>query len=776
MRKLRRRLIALSFVILSGALGAAFLYLRSSLPDYSGSIVVPGLDSRVTIARDANGVPTIKATSERAAYFALGYVHAQDRLWQMEQMRRLGAGRLSEIVGARALASDRFMRTLGLYRTAEANIAQLSEEARAALEAYSQGVNGFLATRTGALPPEFLLLGAAPESWRPADSLVFGRIMAMRLAGNWREELIRSKLAEILPQDRIDDLWAPPPAATRGPVSGARLGGLAEAMLAAIPETLQPLLASNAWAVDGGRTTTGKPILANDPHLAFDTPNIWYLARIEAPELVVAGATVAGVPYHLLGHNQHLAWGITTTHADTMDLFVERPVGQDHYETQDGPEAFASRTETIKVKDAPDEILTIRASRHGPIISDLLGEQAQGKVLALSATALRDDDRTGEAIYRMTKAKDWDSFREALRDFHSPPQNIMYAGQDGLIAMTVAGRVPKRKTGDGTLPMAGWDGTNGWSGLLPRDVMPQFVAPAEGFIVNANNRPVGEDYPHLLAANWPESYRADRITERLREDRAHTPESSLTLQQDVVSGEALHLLPLLLARLPRGDARTEETRDLLSRWDGRMMRNRPEPLIFSAWMIAFQSALVGETLLRLPAGLAGPRPYFIAKVLEGAAAWCYAPGTTEPDKCGAVAAKSLTKALADLEERHGARMAKWRWGDAHMVRFEHPIFLTIPGLAQILAAELETDGGDFTINRGSFDPRAERPFLDRHGPGMRAVYDLADLGKSRFIIAMGQSGNPFSRHWSDLATLWRDGGSFTLDGPIVDTLLLEPPS
>jgi len=324
--------------------------------------------------------------------------------------------------------------------------------------------------------------------------------------------------------------------------------------------------------------------------------------------------------------------------------------------------------------------------------------------------------------------------------------------------------------------MAGWDGANGWSGLLPRDVMPQFVAPADGFIVNANNRPVGDDYPHLLAANWPESYRADRITERLREDRTHTPESSLTLQQDVVSGEAIHLLPLLLSRLPRGDARTEEARDLLSRWDGRMLRNRPEPLIFSAWMTALQSALVGETLLRLPTGLAGPRPYFITKVFEGATAWCDAPGTPEPDKCDAVAARSLAKALDVLEERHGGRMAKWRWGDAHMVRFEHPIFRAIPGLAQILAVELETDGGDFTINRGSFDPRGESPFQDRHGPGMRAVYDLADLGKSRFIIAMGQSGNPFSRHWSDLATLWRDGGSVTLNGETVATLFLEPPS
>ncbi|MBF0375770.1 MAG: penicillin acylase family protein, partial [Alphaproteobacteria bacterium] len=489
-------MVLLSVVSILLAAGAGgWVWLGRSLPVVEGRLAVAGLRAPVEVARDRHGIPRITAGGPHDAYFALGFVHAQDRLWQMEAQRRLGAGRLAELVGEAAVPTDRFMRILGLYRLAEGSLAAMSPEARAVFEAYAAGVNAFLAQgRT--LPPEFLVLRHRPEAWAPADSLVWGRLMAMRLSGNWREELLRARL----PAEKARMLWPDYPA--DGPTTlDTALDGAAERLLAAMPEAVRPVLASNVWVLGGRHTHSGKPLLVNDPHLPFEAPVLWYLARLEMPGLSLTGATVPGVPLHLLGQNGAAAWGITTTHGDTMDLFVEREAaGGDGraYQTPDGPLPFATRDEVIRVRDGADVVVTVRATRHGPIV-------VEDPPMALSATALLEGDRTAEAIWRINHAGSWAEF------VHTPQQNIAWAGSDGTIGFVVAGRVPRRKAGDGTLPRSGWSGEFDWNGWVPFEELPRLVDPPSGRIVNANNKPVPEGYPHLLAADWPDPHRARRI-------------------------------------------------------------------------------------------------------------------------------------------------------------------------------------------------------------------------------------------------------------------------
>ena len=470
----RTAALALALVLCTGGVGL-LLWLRASLPRLDGRLALPGLHGTVTVARDAFGIPRISAGDEHDGYFALGFVHAQDRLWQMEAQRRVGAGRLAELVGEPGLPSDRFMRTLGLYRLAEATYRDLDPPVRAAIDAYGEGVNAWLSTRDRPLPPEFQLLGATPEAWRPADTLVWGKLMALQLAGNWRDELLRARLAARLPPERMRVLW-PEGAAAEGPTIQG-LGDTAGALLAGLPEVVMPRLASNIWVVSGALSETGKPILANDPHLALQAPILWYLATLSVPGLEVSGATVPGVPFHLMGHNRGMAWGFTTTSSDTMDLFIERLEGADAYLTPDGPQPLETRPETIRVKDRPDVVITVRTTRHGPLVTDAL-TQPPPLPMALAAAALAPGDRTVQAMWKLNRATGWDEFVAAMADFHAPQQNVAMAAIDGTIGIYSPGRVPIRRQGDGTVPRPGWTGEFDWTGWIPFDQLPHARDPA----------------------------------------------------------------------------------------------------------------------------------------------------------------------------------------------------------------------------------------------------------------------------------------------------------
>ena len=769
MRGLWRR-IGLGLLVLPALLlvaaGGGFLWLRSGLPRDEGTLRLAGLTAPVTVIRDRDGVPLIRATSEADAYFALGFVHAQDRLWQMELHRRIPAGRLAELFGAQALPVDRLMRTIGLYRRIVASMDGLPPEVRRALAAYAAGVNAWLAARTGPLPPEFLLVGLTPEPWRPVDALAWGALMTMRLSGNWRGELLRARLARRLGPTRLKVLF--PDAADDTPATLPDRRALyrrlpLDRLWAALPRCTVPSTASNEWVVSGRRSATGKPVLANDPHLGFTAPGLWYLARIETPELKLTGATVPGVPFTILGHNGTIAWGFTTTTSDVEDVFIEKldPTDPTRYLTPDGPRRFTRRTETIKVRGGTDVTLEIRETRHGPVLDGLLPADpalpGRGYVLALAATYLAPDNGTATAMYRLNRARDWRGFVAALRSWSAPQQNIVYADIQGNIGFYAPGRVPIRRAGDGFMPAPGWTGSHDWIGVIPFAALPNVYNPAGGVIVNANNRVVPPGYPYFISRDWSLPYRANRILKMLATRPRLTLDGAARMQADIRSLMARDMLPLLL-RFPATGARDRKARAVLRRWDGAMDRTRPEPLIFSAWMRALARALFAdETGALYPARLRR-RPRVLRTMLTRDTRWCDDVRTTaRRESCGARVAAALATALADLTKRYGAEMKSWRWGAAHRASFRNRVLERVPVIGGWANIDIATDGGDFTVNRGTTNPGdAKHPFRHVHGAGFRAIYDLSDLGRSRFMQATGQSGNPFSRHYRDLNRRWRD--------------------
>ncbi|MSO76447.1 MAG: penicillin acylase family protein [Alphaproteobacteria bacterium] len=771
MRRLKARLFrSLIFLAALLAVGGAggYLWLLTSLPQIEGEIAVAGIGSTVAISRSPEGVPTIRAESEQDAYFGLGFVHAQDRLWQMEAMRRVAAGRMAELVGAKALPLDRFMRTLGLYRLAEDDAEQMPASVRGALEAYAAGVNAFLAHHPRALPIEFAALLHRPEPWRTADSLVWGRLMALRLGAGWRGDLLRGRVAARLGHSALDTLWPPYPPGAPSTVTaqgallemaGLEMAGAIDRLLASLPDDIVGQGASNAWVIAGERTRSGKPLLANDPHLALGVPNVWYLARIELPDWQLAGATHPGVPFIILGHNGRIAWGFTTTGGDTSDIFIDRLVPGDpsRYVMPEGPRALTVREESIRVRWGKDAIHTVRATHHGPVVSDVAREVCdltpEGHVLALADTALLPGDLTAVAVHGLNWASNAEDVATALQSFHAPQQNVFYGDRAGNIGFHAPARVPIRQAGDGRLPLPGWTGEFEWIGYLPFSSLPHSLNPSSGYIANANERPVPAGHPHFLGADWEPPFRAQRLRELIDMAGPHDIDRSATIQLDILSPEVADLLPLLLSASPASE-RAASAMSLLSRWDGRMDRSRPQPLIYYAWLREAIREVFEPRLGPVFAIWWSERPLAFIRALANPGAWCQAEGPG----CSAKLAAALERALDQLTGRHGSDMARWRWGDAHRARFKHALFDGVPIIGNLLELSIESDGGSYTLNRGMPQIAAQKdPFANVHGAGYRAIYDLGDLDRSRFAIAAGQSGNPLSRHYGDLLKGWRDG-------------------
>ena len=770
-------------------------WLLTGLPDYSRTLTVSGLGAPVHIARDLHAVPRIQAESMTDAYFALGFVHAQDRLWQMDMMRRLGAGRLAEILpgalGDWALRSDRSMRTLGLYRLAESSYAALAPEVRYALDVYAAGVNFCLESWQGPLPLEFQLLGYRPEPWKPADTLVWSKLEALQLSGNFREELLRARLMTVLTQPQLNELFPSEqaPSTLAALPENPDLAALAERVSAALPQPLGPDTASNEWVVDGAHSASGKPVLANDPHLGLQAPILWYLARIETPGLILAGATVPGVPFHILGHNGAIAWGATSTGSDTQDLFVERLAPDDpgRYQTPLGFKLFESRTEIIRLRDGTSQTVTIRASAHGPILpedSPLANTKAApGHVLALAFTGLSDKDTSAEAFYRLDRARDWKDFTAALRLYQSPQVNFAYADTTGTIGFISPGLVPVRSRGSGLLPAPGWSGAWDWTGTLPFESLPQAVNPASGRFVNANNAPVGPAFFPPLAARWPDPVRAKRIEALLDKAGPQSVAASVAMQKDIITPYARPLLALMLPR-PGPDTEAlsraaQKAVKLLRTWNLQAGRNQPQPLIFSWWLRVLNRELFAERLGPMFRDYWSLNPRVIAHILSEAPSWCDLPGRLHSRSCSDLLRSSLETTVLDITARHGQDPAGWRWGEEHRAALVHPLFGRIPGLRSLFAVGTPADGDSFTLNQGGTAVADDdAPFADIHGPGLRAVYDLADLDQSLFVIATGQSGNPLSPYYRDFVRLWRDGSMValgsTLAGAPLATTELKP--
>jgi penicillin amidase len=765
LRLLRRLLVSIGFVaLLVAALVSGVLWL--TLPPRSQQARIPGLSGAVDVGFDADGIPRIHAPSATDAAAALGFVHARDRLFQMDMMRRAASGRLSEIAGPATLNYDRMMRTLGLRRQALASYQALPADARAMLDAYARGVNAWIAARGRFSAPEFLFLGT-PEPWQPVDSLLWGETMGLWLSANWRTELSRYALEPRLPRQKIDELWPSVPGDGKPQASAApdrQHADAAPALLDLLPRFPDPYTlphtASNAWAVDGRRTATGEPLLAGDPHLAFGFPPIWYLARIETPQGVLAGATAPGVPFLVLGHNGHIAWTFTTTGADVQDIFIETPAGDGQYQTPEGPRPFAVREERIKVRGEPDQLLTVRETRHGPVISDLVGAKP---LLAVSMANLASDNTAAAGLLALNQATDVDQAGKAAAMITSPVQNLLVADRR-QIALFVTGRVPIRRAGDGSAPVSG-DGSHDWVGWASGDQLPHYVAPDSGRLVNANDRIAPPDFPVFLGRDWFGDWRSRRIRELLDRSDKHTAADFARMQVDTYSTFARLVLPALLAVPVDGDA-ARRAQALLRDWDGSMTIDAPQPLIFNAWTQFFYGRVLQEAGIAASDG--GPLLEFVGYALSPPGAhWC-------GGDCTAMLRASLSDATADLSRRFGPDPAAWRWGEAHPAVFAHPMLRSMPILGTLGTLSIPSPGDDSTVDRGG---PAYKQFQSVHGPEYRGVYDLADLDRSLFVVAPGQSGNLLSRHARDFLTRWRDGVTVTLGpaaGATTATIRLSP--
>ncbi len=757
LRLVRRLLTGLGVLLLLLAATVTGL-LWFTLPPRSQQARIPGLTGPVDINFDADGIPRIRAGNAVDAAAALGFVHARDRLFQMDLMRRAASGRLSELAGSSTLGLDRMMRTLGLRRSAVEDYAALPPESRAILQAYASGVNAWIAARGRFSAPEFLVLGT-PEPWEPIDSLLWGKTMGLWLSMNWRTELSRHALAGRVPPQRIDELWAPtaggdgrPEAALARAVRFAMADTDLATVLPRFPDPFtQPGSASNEWAVDGRHSATGAPLLAGDPHLAFSFPGIWYLARIDTPQRVLAGATAPGVPFLVIGHNGHIAWTFTTTGADVQDVFIETPAGDGRYQTPDGPQLFRLHEERIKVRGEPDVTLTVRETRHGPVVSDLSG----GKdILAVSMANLIPGDQAAAGLQALNQAQDVDAAGKAAAMITSPVQNLLVADKE-RIALFVTGRVPIRKAGDGSAPVPG-DGSHDWIGWASGEQLPHVVAPASGRLVNGNDRIAPPDFPVFLGRDWFGDFRARRIREMLDGSTRHTAAGFARMQTDVASTFARDILPALRA-VPPPDGIAGRAQALLATWDGSMTQDAPQPLIFNAWIQRFYAGVLQQSAVPLADG--GPLIEFVAYVLSPRGAhWC-------GGDCTKLLHTALLDATADLAARFGDDPAAWRWGEAHEAVFAHPVLRAVPLLGRLATFSIPSPGDDSTVDRGG---PAFNSFQSVHGAGYRGVYDLADLDRSLFVVAPGQSGNPLSRHARDFLARWRDGQSVTL-GPTTET-------
>jgi penicillin G amidase len=783
------RIIGVCGVLSAVALAAGWTWLRQALPQTTGEVEVPGLSRALDVMRDAHGIPHVYAASSEDAYFALGYAHAQDRLWQMELGRRVASGTLSELLGERGLETDRLFRTLGLARHARANYAQLDASARPLLEAYARGVNAWLGGEQ-ALPLELRVLAATPRPWAPSDSLLLVKLLAWQLSGNWGAELRRVRLASKLTLDELAEFTAPHPG--NEPLDLARLfqvyarlelsvapraeqcrGALdlapaARALARFAPGRHGHAVGSNNWAVSGARSLTGAPLLANDPHLELRVPSQWYFAHLDAPGLSAIGASLPGVPGIILGRNDSVAWAFTNTFPDTQDLFLEKLApGQDgHYLTPAGPQPFERTLETIAVRGGDDVQLLVRHTRHGPVLSDVDDDARRllpaGHVLALSWTGFAEDDQTASFPLRAALATDAASFLQAARSFHAPQQNVTYADRAGVIGFVAAGRVPVRKPDNelaGLVPAPGWLEAYDWQGLLPFEELPQLAQPPLGQIVTANQRITPPGYAHWLGADWGPPYRAQRIGALLEQTSQHSLSSFRHIQLDQHSTVAARVLPPLLALLPR-PAPAAEALALLEAWDLQMGLAAPEPLIFSAWLRELSRELYADELEELFDDEWVEQPEFLRNVLtrDAQAHWCDNRGSAEVESCPIVVARAWSRAIRYLSERLGSEPRAWSWGDVHVAVARHPLFGQLPLLSRWFNLVNARGGDSSTVDVGSFwMDEEESAFQNDWGPSFRALYDLADLERSVAISNSGQSAHVLSPHYRDMNQLWASG-------------------
>ncbi len=743
-------------VLLAAATAAGLVWL--TLPGQQLHATIQGLSAPAEIKFDADGIPWISAQTADDAAAALGFVHARDRMFQMDLMRRAASGRLSEIIGPATLQYDRTMRVLGLRQAAIADYAALPPETRSMLDAYARGVNAWITAQGRFAAVEFLLLGP-PEPWTSVDCLLWAKTMGLSLSNNYRTELARLALAAKLPEEKINQLWpadseAGHPDASITTPAAIQTASMLGKILPRFPQPFTlPATASNEWAVGGAHTQTGAPLLAGDPHLGYSQPGIWYVAHIETPSGVLVGATAPGVPFLVLGHNGHIAWSFTSTGADVQDVFVETQTDANHYLGPEGPLPYELREERIAVRGQPDVLLTVRRTRHGPVISDLT--PASGQVIAVSMANLMPGDIAAAGLLALNRATDVAAAGRAAQQITSPVQNLLVADRTD-IALFLTGRVPIRRSGDGAAPVEGADGKHDWLGFADGEALPHLVDPPSGRLVNANERVAPPDFPVFLGRDWFGEWRSGRIRAMLEKSDRHTVADFAAMQTDVHSLFAERLLPRLKSVKPTAPLAINAAA-LVAAWDGEMKIDRPEPLIFNAWIREFRRMVLAAAGIGENAAVADLEFSAFLLTPEGAP-WC-------GGDCTKTLADALEKSTAALAALYGNDPTIWRWGIAHEAIFANPVLSRLPLLGTLTTGHIAAPGDESTVDRGGLDGA---DFNSDHGASFRGVYDLADLDRSRFVVTPGQSGNPASSHARDFITRWRNGDTIIL-GPFPST-------
>ncbi|MFY3384971.1 penicillin acylase family protein [Paracidovorax sp. MALMAid1276] len=819
---IKRTAVGLVVAVLLAGTGAA-VYVQRSFAVVDGKLGVAGLASVVQVRRDAADVTHIRAQSPQDAWFAMGFVHAQERTWQLEFNRRVMHGSLSEVFGEATLETDKLMRALDIMGAARRQYEGLPLAAREALQAYSRGIHAFHKNRPQALPPEFHVLGVKPGGdiaavWEPEDSVGWALMMALDLGGNWGNEFARLSVARTLDTERLWQLMPPYPgerpaasadlsalyrelgvykapaagtAASTPQAPGAQArtegGGIlsrqvSAGMLAWADELTQNAgtnegKGSNNWVLSGTRTVSGKPLLANDPHLGLSAPAIWYFAGVQAPAgkasdgspiaaIDAVGATLPGLPFVVLGRTDRVAWGFTNTGPDVQDLYVEQinPADASQYRTPDGWAAFGVRNETIRVKGRADVVVPLRSTRHGPVLSDAQAVHAEvldlsRYVLALRWSALDADNQTVLAGLLTNQAKNVDELFQALSHYHSPMQSVVAADDQGNIRFKAVGRVPLRDAANdirGVAPSPGWDARYDWKGWLAYAQTPQDDGARTGWVATANQRITAPDYAHYLAQDWALPYRYERIAELIEATDKHDAQSMQAIHGDVTSLATRRLLPHLRGAQsshPLAAAAQEE----LKGFDGVMDADKAAPLIFAAWTDELARGLIVPRIGadRFKATY-GKRDYRagLEGMLERDDRWWCQPGT-----CAEQSAAALGRALDRLQAAYGSDPARWQWGAAHAAVSAHRPFGNVAALARFFDVAVPSHGDSYTVNVGQYNAGdAKGPFVNRHAASLRAVYDLADLEQSRFIYQTGQSGLVFSPRYRDMSTTWAQTG------------------
>jgi penicillin G amidase len=776
------------------------VYVWRSFPTLSGQQQLAGLQGSVRITRDASDITHIFAQNQHDAAFAMGYTHAQERSWQLEFNRRVMHGQLSEILGPATLETDKLMRSLGIMRAAQKQLDALPADAKAVLDAYAAGINGFHAQSSQALPPEFHLLRTKPGAWTAADSMGWGIMMALDLGGNWGTEFARLSAAQKLPTQRLWDLFpAYPGESPASKVDFSKLYaelGVFNTQTASATKTVAARAinhwagdviggeignmegkGSNNWVVDGSRTTSGKPLLANDPHLGLSAPAIWYFARLHVagtatqntsgqgtdktqPEIDVIGATLPGLPGVILGRTAKVAWGFTNTGPDVQDLYLEQinPANPAQYKTPTGWADFESRTEAIKVKGLPDLPYTYRTTRHGPVLSDAQAVHAEvldlkKYVLALHWSALDEDNRTILAGFKAQKAQSVGDLLAAYADYHSPMQNVVAADVNGRIAYKAVGKVPVRSVENdikGIAPAPGWEAKYDWAGWIPYAQTPQDDG-KKGWVATANQRIHAADYPHFITQDWTGPQRFDRIEALLAATPKHDMASMQRIQADTTSIATQTLLPVLRATASTHTlAAAAQTQ--LKDFEGNMRLDAAAPLIFAAWADELARGLIapklGEAKFKAMYGKRQFRSTVEQAMASDDAFWC------APKTCPEQSADALARALERLSTQYGADPAQWRWGAAHLARSIHKPLGNVPFLARFFDVTTPTAGDPWTVNVGQYWLGEAQPFHNRHAASMRSVFDLSNLENSHFVYQTGQSGLVFSSRYRDMRAQW----------------------